>query len=330
MEDVRNPRTREKVCKMCSLGIFDLGSFEVLSDHGEIIEDDVVVDESSEESTGTMPSLPLVSWFKETRISRYAEMRSGKLGNTLQWQRVPRRRRVLFLRLLGCSLLQNPNTSVLRGRLVSYCGSLPSNLYLHVLCYHSSTVLPGGSLPVVVRRFQLLLQKCQNKLRCWSMTRMRSLPYDRNQLFLYAVLKVSLEWSRKGKQHAAIQYTNTRCSSHARCAFSKVIKKNRSSPTASMNTKELGERLTIGPVGSGCDSHAPQLCSAATRTNLRLAPPRRSTRTNVRFDGSSMFSCILAICLRTCSESDSDFSVSSSWSASGSSLSVGFSPSSSP
>ena len=29
--------------------------------------DDVVVDESSVESTGTMPPLPLVSWFKETR-----------------------------------------------------------------------------------------------------------------------------------------------------------------------------------------------------------------------------------------------------------------------
>ena len=63
------------------LGIIDLGSSEVLSDHGEIIEDDfvvVVVDEASGESTGTVPPLPLVSWFKETRISRHAEMRCRK------------------------------------------------------------------------------------------------------------------------------------------------------------------------------------------------------------------------------------------------------------
>ena len=43
------------------VGIIDLGSFEVLSDHGETTEDDVVVDESSEESTGTLPLLPPVS-----------------------------------------------------------------------------------------------------------------------------------------------------------------------------------------------------------------------------------------------------------------------------
>ena len=57
------------------LGIVDLGSFEVLSDNGETIEDDVVVDESSDEPTGTLPPLPLVSWFTNTKISRYAEMR---------------------------------------------------------------------------------------------------------------------------------------------------------------------------------------------------------------------------------------------------------------
>ena len=43
------------------------------------------------------------------------------------------------------SPLQNPSTSVLRGRLVLSCSSLPSNPYLHVLSYHSSIVLPGGS-----------------------------------------------------------------------------------------------------------------------------------------------------------------------------------------
>ena len=35
----------------------------MLSDHGETTEGDVVVDESSEESTGSMPPLPLVSRF---------------------------------------------------------------------------------------------------------------------------------------------------------------------------------------------------------------------------------------------------------------------------
>ena len=62
------------------LGIIVLGSFAVLSDHGETFEDDVVVVvvESSEESTGTMPRLPLVSWAKERRISSHAEMHCGK------------------------------------------------------------------------------------------------------------------------------------------------------------------------------------------------------------------------------------------------------------
>ena len=41
----------------------DLGSFEVLSDHGDTVED-ADVDESLEEATGIMPPLPLVSWFK--------------------------------------------------------------------------------------------------------------------------------------------------------------------------------------------------------------------------------------------------------------------------
>ena len=77
--------------------------------------------------------------------------------------------------------------------------------------------------------------------------------------------------------------------------FSYVFKKNRSSPTTSLNTQELGERLTIGPAGRSCASQAPQLCLAAARMNLRLAPPRRNTR--------------------VCNESDKDCSVSSSWSS---------------
>ena len=97
--------------------------------------------------------------------------------------------------------------------------------------------------------------------------------------------------------------------------FSYVFKKNRSSPTTSLNTKELGERLTIGPAGRSCASQAPQLCLAAARMNLRLAPPRRNTRTSVRLDGCPMVSWIFEICLRVCNESDKDCSVSSSWSS---------------
>ena len=88
IEDFRNPRPADKAFdivrkksnnhrKKVPLDIIDLVSFEVLSDHGETTED-VVVDESSDESTRTMPSLPLVSWFKETEISRYGEMRCRK------------------------------------------------------------------------------------------------------------------------------------------------------------------------------------------------------------------------------------------------------------
>ena len=82
--------------------------------------------------------------------------------------------------------------------------------------------------------------------------------------------------------------------------LSYVFKKNRSSPTTSLNTKEAGERLTIGPAGRFCASQAPQLCLAAARMNLRMAPPRRNTRTSVRFDGCPKFSWIFEICLRVC------------------------------
>ena len=71
-----------------AMGVIDLASFEVLSDHGETIEDDVVVDESSDESTETMPPLPPASWFKDTRISRCAAMRVAGSFETWQWERL--------------------------------------------------------------------------------------------------------------------------------------------------------------------------------------------------------------------------------------------------
>ena len=62
------------------LGTIDLGSFEVLSDHGDTVEDDVVVDESSEESAGTTPPLPPAPRFNKTRTSKHTEMHRGRFS----------------------------------------------------------------------------------------------------------------------------------------------------------------------------------------------------------------------------------------------------------
>ena len=79
------------------LGIIDSGLLKCCQTTAETIED-VVVDESSDETTKTNPPLPLASWFKEKWISRFAQMRYRKFrkdGNGNVW------RRVFFLRLLG-------------------------------------------------------------------------------------------------------------------------------------------------------------------------------------------------------------------------------------
>ena len=67
-----------------------------------------------------------------------------------------------------------------------------------------------------------------------------------------------------------------------------------------MNTKEVGERLTIGPAGRFCASQTPQLCLAAARISLRLSPPRRNTRTVCDLMGApcSHESSILSSCLQ--------------------------------
>ena len=44
------------------------------ADHGDTAENDIVVDEFSENATGTMPPLPLAPLFKKTRTSKYTEM----------------------------------------------------------------------------------------------------------------------------------------------------------------------------------------------------------------------------------------------------------------
>ena len=56
----------------------DLGSFEVLSDHGDTVENDTAVDEFSAEATPTMPPLPPAPWFKKTRTSKHTEMHCGR------------------------------------------------------------------------------------------------------------------------------------------------------------------------------------------------------------------------------------------------------------
>ena len=52
------------------LGTIDLGSFEVLSDHGDAVEDDVDVNEFSEEATGVMhPRCHLPLGLRRQRLS---------------------------------------------------------------------------------------------------------------------------------------------------------------------------------------------------------------------------------------------------------------------
>ena len=85
VQDRDKRRRPQETSENVPLGTIDLGSFEVLSDNGDTVEDDVVV-ESSEEAPGTMPPLPLALWFKKTKTSKHSE----------PWQRLPRRRRVFF------------------------------------------------------------------------------------------------------------------------------------------------------------------------------------------------------------------------------------------
>ena len=77
---------------------------------------------------------------------------------------------------------------------------------------------------------------------------MRGLPYDRNQLFLNTVLKVSPDWFRMGITRCRPVPRHTMIMAGKVC-FSCVFKKKNSSPTKSLNTKEVGKRLTIGKAG---------------------------------------------------------------------------------
>ena len=86
-EDSRNLHPKEKGLEVAKkkkqetsqnvpLGTVDLK----LSDHGGTAENDVVVDESSEEATGTMPPLPPAPWFKKTKMSKHTEMHCGRFS----------------------------------------------------------------------------------------------------------------------------------------------------------------------------------------------------------------------------------------------------------
>ena len=57
-----------------------------MSDHRHAVEDDVDIEEFSEEATGIMPPLPLASWFEKTETSKHTEMFCGRVfGNLAVW-----------------------------------------------------------------------------------------------------------------------------------------------------------------------------------------------------------------------------------------------------
>ena len=74
MEDLQNLRKGVGSCEdeetetsqNVPLGTIDLGSFEVLADHGDAVEDEVDVDESTDETTEMIPPLPPASSLKKT------------------------------------------------------------------------------------------------------------------------------------------------------------------------------------------------------------------------------------------------------------------------
>ena len=97
-EDPRNLHPKEHVLevarkkskkhrKTCHWGPFIWGLLKCCQTTGTSWEDDVV-DESSEEATGTMPPLPPAPWFSKTRTSKHTEMHRGRVctANSCQLQ----------------------------------------------------------------------------------------------------------------------------------------------------------------------------------------------------------------------------------------------------
>ena len=60
-----------------AIGDHSCGSLEVLSDHGDTVEENGV---GAEEATGTMPLLPPAPWLKKTRTSKHTEMHCGRFS----------------------------------------------------------------------------------------------------------------------------------------------------------------------------------------------------------------------------------------------------------
>ena len=69
------------------LGTIDLGSFAVLSDHGDA-EDDGEVDEFFEEATGIMPLPPLSSWSKNTETLKRNQRHCRKFRKSCNGDRI--------------------------------------------------------------------------------------------------------------------------------------------------------------------------------------------------------------------------------------------------
>ena len=128
--------------------------------------------------------------------------------------------------------------SLLRGRLVPSCSSLPSNLCPHVLSCHSSTVPPAVSLRVSSHHFTLSSKMPEHRLRCWSTTRMRGLLYERNQVFLYAFQMVLPTDPCKGITRCRPVLQHTMFMAGNVC-FASVFEKDRSSPTTSLIMKSI-------------------------------------------------------------------------------------------
>ena len=123
-------------------------------------------------------------------------------------------------------------------------------------CIISRSVLPflhGASRGVTSSR--VLLHSTfsrsmpEHKLRCWSTTRMRGLPYDRNQLFLYAFLRVSPDWSRRG---------TTRCNPVPKHMIRTCLRKKVKSDNI-VEHEGFAQRLTIAStttVLGGCQNES--------------------------------------------------------------------------
>ena len=88
------------------------------------------------------------------------------------------------------------------------------------------------------------------------MTRMRSLPYDCSQLFLYADLKVSPDWS---EENNTLQSSTPTHDVQGKPSVLFVVVKEKQVKSDNIVEHERTERLTIGPAGRFCASHAPQL-----------------------------------------------------------------------